>query len=174
MIEDTPNIYEIDAMLKFCRTYKALFIYGIGEGGFFLKKYLMLCGIDVSGFIDEESADRQKHFSTGVLITGIADTNKLRTKGYKNIFTLSEYNRRTIVQKMRPRTNNNFGIEINITDHCNLNCRSCDHFSPIAKEYFLDLKSFENDMKRLAELSGGLIWRISIQGGGTITTPRCN
>lgn len=30
-----------------------------------------------------------------------------------------------------------------LADHCNLNCKCCDHFSPIAKEQYADLASFE-------------------------------
>ena len=43
-------------------------------------------------------------------------------------------------------------FEIHLVEHCNLNCKSCDNYSPIAKEEYLDIKSFENDMKRMREL----------------------
>src|SRR5574344_2335578 len=41
-------------------------------------------------------------------------------------------------------------IEYHITNHCNLNCKGCAHFAPIAKPWFADIVSFENDIKRLS------------------------
>ena len=37
-------------------------------------------------------------------------------------------------------------FEIHITDHCNLKCKSCGHYSNISPESFLDLQTFERDM----------------------------
>ncbi len=68
--------------------------------------------------------------------------------------------------KLRPENVNNFHLEVNLADHCNLNCAHCDHFAPLAEEYFLDVESFEKDMKQLAGLSpawgGGMM---SLLGG---------
>ncbi|MCI9123505.1 MAG: radical SAM protein [Eubacterium sp.] len=58
-----------------------------------------------------------------------------------------------------------------LADHCNLNCKCCDHFSPIAKEKFADLASFEQDIKRLGELCGGYARRINLQGGEPLLHP---
>lgn len=59
-----------------------------------------------------------------------------------------------------------FHLEVNLVDHCNLNCKGCDHFSPLAKESYLDVNEFERDMKQLASLSpawtGGVL---SLLGG---------
>lgn len=38
---------------------------------------------------------------------------------------------------------------VDIVVHCNLNCKGCGHFSPLASESFLDLETFENDLRRL-------------------------
>lgn len=54
---------------------------------------------------------------------------------------------------------------VDITHHCNLNCRGCDHFSCIAEEKFYDLTQFEADIKRLSELTEGYVDRIGIMGG---------
>ncbi len=58
-----------------------------------------------------------------------------------------------------------------LADHCNLNCKCCDHFSPIAKEKFADLASFEKDIRRLGELCGGYARRINLQGGEPLLHP---
>lgn len=56
-------------------------------------------------------------------------------------------------------------IEVNLVDHCNLNCKFCDHFSPIAEKRFLDIKVFENDISRLAKLTNGTLGGLSLIGG---------
>ena len=33
---------------------------------------------------------------------------------------------------------------VDIVDHCNLNCKGCGHFSPLASKSFLDIETFEN------------------------------
>ncbi len=66
---------------------------------------------------------------------------------------------------MLPRAKDRFGIEINLVDHCNLNCQCCDHFSPIAPPYYLDLKSFKKDIDCMAELTDRDIARITLLGG---------
>ncbi len=64
-------------------------------------------------------------------------------------------------------------VEINIVSHCNLNCRSCSHFAPIAKEEYLPVEWAEQDFARLAELSGGDVKCIHIMGGEPLLHPRC-
>ena len=40
-------------------------------------------------------------------------------------------------------------LEVHLTDHCNLNCKGCSHFSNISDEFFLDKNDFERDLKEL-------------------------
>lgn len=61
-------------------------------------------------------------------------------------------------------------LETHITNHCNLNCRSCRHFSPISNESFRDLDSFIRDMKRMRELFSN-IRIIRLMGGEPLLHP---
>jgi MoaA/NifB/PqqE/SkfB family radical SAM enzyme len=45
-----------------------------------------------------------------------------------------------------------FQIEVHITEHCNLNCKGCCHFSPLADEIFLDPAAFEKDCAQLSKI----------------------
>lgn len=63
------------------------------------------------------------------------------------------------------------GFEVNLVDHCNLNCQSCNHFSPIAEQYFLPIEKFEQDMKRIHELTDGELERIWLIGGEPLLHP---
>lgn len=56
-------------------------------------------------------------------------------------------------------------VEFHITEHCNLNCKSCVHFSPLAEEEYLPLDIFQSDIKRLKELTEGNINTINLFGG---------
>lgn len=62
-------------------------------------------------------------------------------------------------------------FEVNIADHCNLNCRCCNHFSPLAQPTFLDVKIFERDMMRLSELTKRNAGRIWLIGGEPLLHP---
>ena len=56
-------------------------------------------------------------------------------------------------------------FEVQVAEHCNLNCCNCMHFSPIAKPDFLDIKEYERDLKRLSELFDGKVEWIRLMGG---------
>ncbi len=98
--------------------------------------------------------------------------NQLQKYGFKNLYFVSEWNKRTIPHKMKPRTKDMFWLEVNIADHCNLNCQCCDHFSPIADKYLLDLDEFERDMERLAQLMNNEMGIFKIQGGEPTLHPQ--
>lgn len=84
---------------------------------------------------------------------------------FDHVYFLSEYNKRAIAYKMTPRPVERMWIEVNLADHCNLNCQMCDHFSPVAKPHFLDLNEYTRDIKRLSQLTGGKMGIMKLQGG---------
>lgn len=63
-------------------------------------------------------------------------------------------------------------FEVHLTEHCNLNCQSCSHFSPLAKEEYADLVDFENDFRRLSLLSNGEIESFNLMGGEPLLHPK--
>lgn len=62
-------------------------------------------------------------------------------------------------------------LEFHLTDHCNLNCKGCIHFCPIAEENFLKMDNFLRDINRLSELFVN-ISRIRIMGGEPLLHPQ--
>ncbi len=62
-------------------------------------------------------------------------------------------------------------FEIHLTDHCNLNCQMCDHFSPLAEEYYLDLQDFQKQMERLSFLFHKEAQFIRLLGGEPLLHP---
>lgn len=58
-----------------------------------------------------------------------------------------------------------FEFEVNLADHCNLNCQCCNHFSPIAKETYLDINEYRKDIKRVAKITRGNVSSLLLLGG---------
>ena len=61
---------------------------------------------------------------------------------------------------------------VDIVDHCNLNCKGCGHFSPLAPKSFLDIETFENDLRRLNGLLNGNIYCFELMGGEALLHPQ--
>lgn len=41
---------------------------------------------------------------------------------------------------------NGFVLEIMVTNHCNLNCMSCDHYAPVSEPYLLSYQNLEKQL----------------------------
>lgn len=65
-------------------------------------------------------------------------------------------------------------LEFVVTDYCNLNCRGCTHYSPLAAKEFADLKVLEASMKHLAEICGDTVKKAYLIGGETLLYPHIN
>jgi len=65
-------------------------------------------------------------------------------------------------------------FDIHLTDHCNLNCAGCEHFSSLAEEKFLDISVFEKDCAQLNKLTGGVLKYLNILGGEPLLHPLVN
>lgn len=74
-----------------------------------------------------------------------------------------------VLDKVMPRQQ--LAFSVHLCEHCNLNCAGCNNFSPLAKEQFTDIDSFESDFKRLSKLSGGDAYRIQLAGGEPLLNP---
>ncbi len=62
-------------------------------------------------------------------------------------------------------------IEFSVALHCNMNCRSCTHFSPLSEKRFYDFEMFHKDIQRLRQLVSR-IDTIRIMGGEPLLNPR--
>ena len=63
-------------------------------------------------------------------------------------------------------------FDVHLAEHCNLNCKSCEHFSPLSPKSFLDLNIYEKDCERLSKLTGGIVEDIAFVGGEPLLYPR--
>jgi hypothetical protein len=58
--------------------------------------------------------------------------------------------------------------------HCNLDCKGCCTYSPLASEVFYGIDDFENDIKRLSELTNGEVDQLHLIGGEPLLHPQIN
>ena len=197
MVQDNPKQDELQELIEFVGG-KHIYIY---MGDILLaknlSKYFFFAGIKIEGFIKPEiyNVDRsnepfpiigyaqlnkltkKEKQCIGVIIASDNElynqiTETLRIVGITHTFIISDWNKWAIVRKMAPRSIEEFYLEVNLADHCNLNCQCCDHFSPIAEKTFLDFDQYVRDINRLAELSGGKIGLMKLQGGEPLLNPK--
>jgi hypothetical protein len=186
---DQPIMWNLKEMVDFCSEFENIYIYGHGHDQDMLCKYLEMIKFRISGFIVSDNKFNDKNEAQGdIRCSDIKNkTNKdcigiivatwdlyfneilkeLLQVGLpiNNVYFLSGYNKRTISHKMTPRPQDRMWIEVNLADHCNLNCQMCDHFAPLAKPTFMDIDVYRNDVHRLSELARGHIDIFKLQGG---------
>lgn len=78
------------------------------------------------------------------------------------------FNPRQVALKRAPKK---IVFEVDVVSHCNLNCASCSHFSPIADHEFIDIEEFRRDMERLGDLFSHE-GHIGILGGEPLLHPQ--
>ncbi len=65
-------------------------------------------------------------------------------------------------------------LEFHVADHCNLNCRACEHYSGLVKEpHFTNLKKFTRDFEQLHKFIDDIGY-IRILGGEPLLNPEIN
>lgn len=86
--------------------------------------------------------------------------------------------RRSLIPAFRKVTRKNMQckelipiLHIHLTDHCNLNCKGCDNFSPLSPEVFADIDVVERDCARISGLSNGKVSEIQLLGGEPLLHP---
>lgn len=64
-------------------------------------------------------------------------------------------------------------IEFNLTDYCNLNCKGCSHYSPLAPAEFEPLMELEHSMAKIsAAKNSDIIKGVYLIGGETLLYPQ--
>jgi len=63
-----------------------------------------------------------------------------------------------------------FGVEYNLTEHCNLSCYHCDHSSPLMPKKFASLADYERDIQAFAEVAH--VEEFRIVGGEPLLHPQ--
>lgn len=63
-------------------------------------------------------------------------------------------------------------LEFVLTDYCNLNCKGCTHYSPLAPKEFADFDQLTRSMNHLGSIADGKIRHAYLIGGEPLLYPR--
>ncbi len=186
----------MEQFLEFIRRHKHIIIFGYSEKGRILyqlvKKYTSANEIV---FCDNDSAKQKTEMDFTVYSVEEA-INRYQDGGYlipspffseekrAQLITLGvskdcilDAPAETILRiegkkRFIPLTEEEFRFEFCITKHCNLNCRSCDHFCPLVeREEYMEFNVFSRDIQRLSDLFHGKAEQILILGGEPLLNP---
>lgn len=61
-------------------------------------------------------------------------------------------------------------VDIHASEHCNLKCSGCTHFSPLAKPEFCDLEQLDKSLAKLSQFEKK-IGAVQLLGGGAFAEP---
>jgi len=186
LINDLPHLYELADMLDFCTKYKHLYICGAGENQEYLLKFFDSCGVNIDGYtVTQPEIQCLSHYrkipilaidevikqpDTGVILA-LSDRHyryfipKFRKAEFSDYFVMTEYNKNTIASQMKPRAVDSMSLEINLADHCNISCQSCDHYSQLSDKKILDFETYKRDIERMGKLFNNHIGIITLLGG---------
>lgn len=120
---------------------------------------------------------KKQHFNKKIYFLGIQIFKKYMQKEHLSLLEHSIYKNRSQLHYLTRFIPQNFLnlVLINIVEHCNLNCVNCCHFSSLAENEFMDVVTYENDIKRLLELTDNkpyLIKNIQLCGGEPLLHPQ--
>ncbi|MBQ7154192.1 MAG: radical SAM protein [Synergistaceae bacterium] len=63
------------------------------------------------------------------------------------------------------------GFRFHVCEHCNLNCKGCNNFSPLAEHEFVDIAELERDLSRLSSIFNHQCEYIYLSGGEPLLHP---
>jgi len=179
------HFYEMEDMICFAEKHKSLYIYGAGEKQEYLLKFLDFCGVKIDGYVVSYNAEQNLKYrkipielakdviareDVGIIL-GLDDKYYeqiipwFREEDFNDYFILSEHSKNSIARKMTPPRPNEMNFEVSLAFHCNLNCQMCNHFSQLSPKQFLDVGSYERDMKRMSELLEHKLNHLTLAGG---------
>lgn len=62
-------------------------------------------------------------------------------------------------------------FEIHLVEHCNLNCKGCSHFAPLAQEEYIQMENFVKDIDRIKKITKGDLLFVKLLGGEPLLHP---
>jgi len=184
-MNETPHRYELWDLLDFCNKYEHLYICGASERQEALLKFFDICKINIEGYAvtnpEEQCLNYRKLPIVSIdeiitqanvgIIMGVSDRTyrsfipKFRKAGFNNYFIMTEHSKNSIIEQIKPRPIEEMTFEVSLADHCNLSCQMCDHYSQLSPEWFVDIDTFERDMKQMGKIFNHTIGAITLVGG---------
>ena len=151
-----------------------IYIYGNGEYGGLVRDYLINKGLSFKGYCVSpeyknkiEDIDFREVPMDAMILISV--NSKLRNELISNVKMVRSDNFDVISDRLliflKRKSEHEFYFQTHITEHCNLNCRGCYHFSPLAKPSEVSPDRFEKDFSRLSYLLDGKAREVMLLGG---------
>lgn len=179
-------IFTEKELLDFVKGKYKIYVYGTGFVSKLLSKRLYRYNVDICCYIETEphfdvlnnipikaiDTVQQEHDICIIVATRTVFHQEIlrNLEGFENVFVLSE----KLISYMQVVDKLKLQFQTHIVEHCNLNCRGCYHFSPLANKEFLSIDDYKRDIKRLSELFNGNMERILLLGGEPLLHPQVN
>lgn len=182
LVLDENQITDLDQILEFIENHENVYLFGQGKCGNGFKEYADICGLTkVKDFITsdkvEEFLKRYQPGRDGVMLTLKADFYRevlpeLWGKiDIHDLFFFRERSKQIFIQTFsREFLNDHFWLTLPVTKHCNINCSSCNMFSPLCEKEFYTLENIKKDLGKIKEIDLKLD-RINITGGEPFLNP---
>lgn len=75
------------------------------------------------------------------------------------------------LRTLRSHSKQPLRVEFVLSDYCNLNCKGCTHYSPLAPKEFAPLAGMQDAMRRISSLRGEPIQELYLIGGEPLLYP---
>lgn len=184
------NVGELYEEIK---KYDTVILYGCGVNGKVLLNWLKGRGLQPYSFaVSEEHYTEKEKTIAGLPVYKISELKEycdsalvvvsvreelqneigesLKKFAFRNVIFIKDSFMEEIKTRIKePRKRLKF--QLHIVEHCNLNCRGCYHFSPLAEEEYLDFKEYHRDIQQLSTLFQGEMEEILLLGGNRYYTP---
>ena len=85
--------------------------------------------------------------------------------------TTAAFQRLDVALQMSQKRNCLLKLDYHLTEHCNLNCKCCSTYAPLAEKEFTDIEVFKADLTRLRELIGDKLLNLHLLGGEPLLHP---
>lgn len=178
--------------LKAVENDKVVFIFGCTDLGKNAYRIVKDINISVPVIFIDNSLEKQRDLFCGEKVYGIEQIDftsdnpyyiiasysfckemesQLLERTVKREYILQPDEISLILSTARKTPHQKLKVIVDLAEHCNLNCRGCDHFSPLAKECFTSPEEFDRDMNRLSELFGNKVSLIKLEGGEPLLNP---
>lgn len=174
---------ELNALFDFINSHDIFYLYGAGKCGNSFKKYITSCGVSNLGgtFTSSEIEGYMKKYKEtpfGIILTMSADyypeilpliINKVRLT---DIFFLKERTKTILINAFTEGfLEKHFWLTLPVVKQCNINCASCNMYSPICPSEFYSLNQIQSDLEMIKKLDVKLS-KINITGGEPFLHPQ--
>ncbi len=85
--------------------------------------------------------------------------------------TAASFHRNDLAHMMMQKRNCILKLDYHLAEHCNLRCKGCSTYAPLAQKEFAELDVFTSDLTQLRSLIGDRLLNLHLLGGEPLLNP---